>query len=75
MLAEKSKQQEELLAEYEDQMMQNKETESEIYLLQSQVSSIREELKVYMSSQYQYIATLSIAVAFTKLCQHGYPSL
>lgn len=50
MLAEKSKQQEELLAEYEEYEFQNKQMESEVSLLRSQVASVTDELKVGYSN-------------------------
>lgn len=60
MLAEKSKQQEELLAEYEEQLTQSKETESEINLLNTQVYSIKEELKVWYDQWQLFLPEFNI---------------
>ena len=46
MLAEKAKQQEEMLVEYDEFEAHNKDMESEVELLRAQVDSIKEELKV-----------------------------
>ena len=46
MLAEKAKQQEEMLVEYDEFDAHNKDMESEVELLRAQVDSIKEELKV-----------------------------
>ena len=46
MLAEKAKQQEEMLVEYDEFETHNKDMESEVELLRAQVDSIKEELKV-----------------------------
>ena len=46
MLAEKAKQQEEMLVEYDEFEAHNKDMESEAELLRAQVDSIKEELKV-----------------------------
>lgn len=46
MLAEKAKQQEEMLVEYDESEAQNKDLESEVELLRAQVDSMKEELKV-----------------------------
>ena len=46
MLAEKAKQQEEMLVEYDEFEAHSKGMESEVELLRAQVDSIKEELKV-----------------------------
>lgn len=46
MLAEKAKQQEEMLVEYDEFESHSKDMESEVELLRAQVDSIKEELKV-----------------------------
>lgn len=46
MLAEKAKQQEEMLVEFDEFEAHNKDMESEVELLRAQVDSIKEELKV-----------------------------
>lgn len=46
MLAEKAKQQEEMLVEYDENEVHNKDLESEVELLRAQVSSMKDELKV-----------------------------
>ena len=52
MLAEKAKQQEEMLVEYDEFEAQNKDRESEVELLRAQVDSIIDELKVGCSKSY-----------------------
>lgn len=52
MLAEKAKQQEEMLVEYDEFEAQNKDRESEVELLRAQVDSIKDELKVGCSKCY-----------------------
>lgn len=52
MLAEKAKQQEEMLVEYDEFEAQNKDRESEGELLRAQVDSIKDELKVGCSKSY-----------------------
>ena len=52
MLAEKAKQQEEMLVEYDEFEAHNKDMESEVELLRAQVDSIKEELKVGCSKCY-----------------------
>lgn len=52
MLAEKAKQQEEMLVEYDEFEAHNKDMESEVELLRAQVDSIKEELKVGCSICY-----------------------
>ena len=49
MLAEKAKQQEELLVEYEESQAQQQELESEAQVLRAQVESMKGELKVRMN--------------------------
>ena len=46
MLAEKAKQQEDLLVEYDENEARNKDFENEVALLHAQVDSIKDELKV-----------------------------
>lgn len=46
MLAEKAKQQEEMLLEYDESEANKKDLESEIDLLRAQVDSMKDELKV-----------------------------
>ena len=46
MLAEKAKQQEEMLVEYDESETKHKDLESEVDLLRAQVDSIKDELKV-----------------------------
>ena len=46
MLAEKAKQQEEMLVEYDENEAQHKDLESEVELLRAQVDSMKDELKV-----------------------------
>lgn len=46
MLAEKTKQQEEMLVEYDENEVHNKDLESEVELLRAQVGSMKDELKV-----------------------------
>lgn len=46
MLAEKAKQQEEMLVEYDETEAQHKDLESEVDLLRAQVDSMKDELKV-----------------------------
>lgn len=46
MLAEKAKQQEEMLLEYDESEANKKDLESELDLLRAQVDSMKDELKV-----------------------------
>lgn len=46
MLAEKAKQQEEMLVEYDESEANKKDLESEVDLLRAQVDSMKDELKV-----------------------------
>ena len=46
MLADKAKQQEELLGDYEEQSAQTRDMGSEMELLQRQVDGIKDELQV-----------------------------
>lgn len=46
MLAEKAKQQEELLVEYDENDSHHKDVDSEMELLRAQVDSLKDELKV-----------------------------
>ena len=46
MLAEKAKQQEEMLVEYDENEAQHRDLESEVELLRAQVDSMKDELKV-----------------------------
>ena len=66
MLAEKAKQQEEMLVEYDDCEAQNKDMESEVELLRAQVDSMKEELKV---------GNYSVSACFKSYCfnilRHG----
>jgi len=68
MLAEKSKQQEELLTEYEEYELRNKEMESEVSLLRSQVASVTDELKVYLWVCAEY--TVCYTVVIMHKCDH-----
>lgn len=55
MLAEKAKQQQEMLVEYDEFEAHNKDMESEVELLRVQVDSIKEELKVSCSKCYWFL--------------------
>ena len=46
MLAEKAKQQEEMILDFEEHEAQSRDTESEVQLLKAQVESMKDELKV-----------------------------
>lgn len=52
MLAEKAKQQEEMLVEYDENEAQHRDLESEIELLRAQVDSMKDELKVGYCCRY-----------------------
>lgn len=55
MLAEKAKQQEEMLLEYDESEANKKDLESELDLLRAQVDSMKDELKVSVIPFFLYV--------------------
>lgn len=60
MLAEKAKQQEEMLLEYDESEANKKDLESELDLLRAQVDSMKDELKVSVIPFFFYMCLLEV---------------
>lgn len=60
MLAEKAKQQEEMLLEYDESEANKKDLESELDLLRAQVDSMKDELKVSVIPFFFYLCLLEV---------------
>ena len=75
MLAEKAKQQEEMLVEYDEFEAHNKDMESEVELLRAQVDSIKEELKVGWSTCYWIFLWGSLASDSVKVILSSFMTL